>query len=111
MVYANALGILEGYMVVLHDSLSVTWWWWRGLKMTLMLTEIPPIENVAQTSKSLTSSFVFSAIILWKPIPTPSMTAKKHAHMMAEFRAALTPPRTARQPPVKKPAMTVSYGS
>lgn len=27
--------------------------------------------------------------------------------MMAEFRAALTPPRTAKEPPVKKPAITV----
>lgn len=53
-----------------------------------------------------TSSFVLSAIIRWNPIPTPSITARKTPHMMAEFRAALTPPRTARAPPVKKPAMT-----
>lgn len=55
-----------------------------------------------------TSSFVLSAIILWKPIPTPSITAKKTPHMMAEFRAALNPPRMARAPPVQKPAMTVT---
>jgi hypothetical protein len=48
---------------------------------------------------------VLSAIILWNPIPTPSMTARKTAHIMAEFLAALTPPRIAREPPVKKPAM------
>lgn len=58
-----------------------------------------------------TSSFVLSAIILWKPIPTPSMTARKTAHMMAELRAALTPPRTAREPPVKKPAIMAFQGS
>lgn len=59
----------------------------------------------------LTSSFVLSAIILWKPIPTPSMTARKTAHMIAEFLAALTPPRTAKAPPVKKPAMTAKCKS
>jgi hypothetical protein len=57
-----------------------------------------------------TSSLVLSAIIRWKPIPTPSMTARKTAHMMAELRAALTPPRTARAPPVKKPAITRQTG-
>jgi len=57
------------------------------------------------------SSLVFSAINLWMPIPTPSMTAKKMAHMMAPFRAALYPPLTARAPPVKKPAMMELYGS
>jgi hypothetical protein len=31
--------------------------------------------------------------------------------MMAEFLAALTPPRTAREPPVKKPAMTAEKKS
>jgi hypothetical protein len=36
-----------------------------------------------------TSNRVFSAIILWKPIPTPSITASKHAHPIAEFLAAL----------------------
>lgn len=36
-----------------------------------------------------TSSFVLSAIMRWNPIPTPSMTARKTAHMIAEFRAAL----------------------
>lgn len=55
-----------------------------------------------------TSNRVFSAIILWKPIPTPSMTASKQAHAIAEFRAAFMPPRTASAPPVKNPAMTVA---
>jgi hypothetical protein len=54
-----------------------------------------------------TSSRVFSAIILWKPIPTPSITASKHAHPMAEFLAALYPPLIASAPPVKNPAMTI----
>jgi len=53
------------------------------------------------------SNLVFSAIILWNPIPTPSITAKKHAHMIAEFRAAFIPPLIARAPPVRKPAITV----
>jgi hypothetical protein len=55
-----------------------------------------------------TSSFVLSAIILWNPIPTPSITASRHAHPIAEFLAALYPPLTASAPPVKNPAMTVS---
>jgi hypothetical protein len=55
----------------------------------------------------LTSSRVFSAIILWNPIPTPSITASKHAHPIAEFLAALYPPLIASAPPVKNPAITV----
>lgn len=57
-----------------------------------------------------TSSRVFSAISLWKPMPTPSMTASRTAHPIALLRAALTPPRTAREPPVKKPAITIYPG-
>jgi hypothetical protein len=57
--------------------------------------------------RRLTSSRVFSAIILWMPMPTPSITASKHAHPIAEFRAAFIPPLTARAPPVKNPAMTI----
>ena len=53
------------------------------------------------------SNLVFSAIILWNPIPTPSITASNTAHPIAEFLAARTPPRTAREPPVRKPAITV----
>jgi len=46
------------------------------------------------------SSFVvFSAIIRWNPIPTPSMTARRIAQPMAPFRMARAPPRTAREPP------------
>jgi hypothetical protein len=54
-----------------------------------------------------TSSRVFSAIILWNPIPTPSITASKHAHPIAEFLAALYPPLMASAPPVKNPAITI----
>lgn len=49
------------------------------------------------------SSFVvFSAIILWKPIPTPSMTARRMAQPMAPLRMARAPPRTAKDPPCPK---------
>jgi hypothetical protein len=54
-----------------------------------------------------TSNRVFSAIILWKPIPTPSMTASKQAHAIAEFEppsSLLALPAH----PVKNPAMTVA---
>lgn len=57
------------------------------------------------------SSFVFSAIILWKPIPTPSMTASRMAHPIAPFRIARGPPLTASAPPVKNPAMIAFHGS
>lgn len=53
-----------------------------------------------------TSSRVFSAIILCKPIPTPSITANNIAHPIAEFLAALNPPRMANEPPVRNPAPT-----
>lgn len=56
------------------------------------------------------SSLVFSAIMRWKPIPTPSMTASSTAQPMALFRAARTPPRTASEPPVRKPAITIRRG-
>jgi hypothetical protein len=64
-------------------------------------------KNVKMQSMSLTSSRVFSAIILWNPIPTPSITANKHAHPIAEFLAALYPPLMASAPPVKNPAITI----
>jgi hypothetical protein len=57
------------------------------------------------------SNRVFSAIILWKPMPTPSITAKRMAQPMAPFLIALGPPRTAKAPPVKKPAMMAFQGS
>lgn len=57
------------------------------------------------------SSLVFSAIILWKPIPTPSMTASRTAQPIAPLRMALGPPRTASAPPVKNPAMMAFQGS
>ena len=53
-----------------------------------------------------TSSRVFSAITLCIPIPTPSITAKRIAHPIAEFLAALNPPRIANEPPVRNPAPT-----
>jgi hypothetical protein len=59
-----------------------------------------------QLKISRTSNRVWSAMTLWNPIPTPSITARKIAHMMAPFLAAFTPPRIAKEPPVKKPAMT-----
>jgi hypothetical protein len=43
-------------------------------------------------------------------MPTPSITARNIAHMMAPFLAAFIPPRMAKEPPVKKPAMTVEIG-
>lgn len=55
------------------------------------------------------SSLVLSAIILCIPIPTPSMTANNTAQPIAEFLAALNPPRTASEPPVKNPAMIALY--
>lgn len=57
------------------------------------------------------SSLVFSAIILWKPIPTPSITAIKMAQPIAPFRIALGPPLTAKEPPVRKPAIMAFQGS
>jgi len=57
------------------------------------------------------SSLVFSAIILWKAIPTPSITASRIAHPIAPFRIALGPPLTAKAPPVKPPAMIAFHGS
>lgn len=54
---------------------------------------------------------MLSAIALWNPIPTPSMTARKMAHIIALFRAALKPPLMANDPPVKNPAMMALYGS
>jgi len=54
---------------------------------------------------------VFSAIMRWKPMPTPSMTASRIAQPIAPLRTALAPPRTASEPPVKKPAMIAFQGS
>lgn len=51
---------------------------------------------------------VFPAIILWKPIPTPSMTPKSTAQPIPEVRAAFLPPLIANEPPVKNPAMTAA---
>ena len=42
------------------------------------------------------------------PMPTPSMTASRQAHPIAEFLADLKPPLMAKAPPVKKPAITGS---
>lgn len=54
---------------------------------------------------------MFSAIILLNPMPTPSMTARRIAQPMAPFLIARGPPRTANEPPVKKPAMMAFHGS
>lgn len=68
-----------------------------------------PVSDGGACGGSGTSRRVFSAIILWNPIPTPSITARRHAHPIAEFRAAFAPPLIARAPPVKNPAMTVEF--
>lgn len=47
----------------------------------------------------------------WKAIPTPSNTAKTQAQVIAPFLVAFQPPRIARAPPVKKPAMIALKGS
>jgi len=47
-----------------------------------------------------------AAIIFWTPIPTPSKIARRIAQPIAPFLEALIPPRIAREPPVKKPAIT-----
>ena len=70
----------------------------------------PPLELCDGGGGGI-SNFVPSAIILWNPIPTPSMTANKIAHPIAPFRIARGPPRTASAPPVKKPAMMAFQGS
>uniref|UniRef100_A0A1Y1KW08 Uncharacterized protein n=1 Tax=Photinus pyralis TaxID=7054 RepID=A0A1Y1KW08_PHOPY len=57
------------------------------------------------------SSFVPPDNILEKAMPTPSMTASRTAQPMALLRAALKPPRKAREPPTKKPAIMALYGS
>jgi hypothetical protein len=57
------------------------------------------------------SNLVFSAIIRWKPMPTPSITARRIAQPMAPLRTALNPPLIARLPPVKPPAMMAFQGS
>lgn len=49
---------------------------------------------------------MFPAIILLSAMPAPSMTASKIPQLMAEFLEAFQPPRTARAPPVKNPAIT-----
>jgi hypothetical protein len=54
---------------------------------------------------------VLSAIIRLKPMPTPSMTASSIAQDMAPLRMERAPPRTASDPPVKKPAMMAFHGS
>ena len=63
-------------------------------------------EERGEDEKIRTSSRVFSAITLCIPIPTPSITANKIAHPIAEFLAALNPPRIANEPPVRNPAPT-----
>lgn len=76
-------------------------------------TPLPPVGE-APTSDGGgggASSLVLSAIILLKPIETPSMTANRIAHDIAPLRIDLYPPRTASEPPVKKPAMMAFQGS
>lgn len=68
-------------------------------------------QGVRHRMEELTSSFVPPAIIFEKPMPTPSMTASRMAHVMAPLRIALKPPRTASAPPVIKPAPIAFHGS
>lgn len=72
--------------------------------------EPQPVSN-RRKGGQLTSSFVLPAIIFWKPMPTPSITANSTAHPMAPFLADLNPPRIARAPPVRKPAPMAFHGS
>lgn len=51
------------------------------------------------------------AMYLCAIMPTPSMIPKKHAHEMAEFRVCFHPPRMAKAPPVKNPAMMAFHAS
>ena len=44
-------------------------------------------------------------------MPTPSITASRHAQPIALLRALFQPPRTANAPPVKNPAIMALYGS
>jgi hypothetical protein len=62
--------------------------------------------DVGIDMRERTSNLVFSAIIRLNPIPTPSITASKHAHPIAEFSADFRPPRIANDPPVRNPAIT-----
>lgn len=78
----------------------------RSLISTFLLS--PSMRSYTRNGKR-TSNRVFSAIILWIPIPTPSITAKRIAHPMAEFLAAFIPPLMASEPPVKKPAITNTH--
>lgn len=71
----------------------------------------PTADGLASCGGGGTSSLVLSAIILLNPIPTPSMTAKSIAQDIAPFRIDRTPPRTARDPPVKNPAIMAFQGS
>ena len=66
-------------------------------------------DIVGTRRRRLTSSLVFSAIILWIPIPTPSITASRIAQPIAELREALNPPRTAREPPWIEPESAILY--
>lgn len=93
-----------------REELSNSWeagtaslcWWGR---LWYLDTGLVGLEGM-RIGGNRTSNRVFSAIILWNPIPTPSITASRQAHPIAEFLAALYPPRTASAPPVKNPAIT-----
>ena len=93
-----------------HRTLRVhcCWWradsWRRGWNLFLVSAQTSWGRRGRRSIR--TSSRVFSAITLCIPIPTPSITAKRIAHPIAEFLAALNPPRIANEPPVRNPAPT-----
>lgn len=96
---SHAIALVSRPRANLSERLLIGWR--RGRKLLIFVVSR---EITSGVEGHRTSSFVLSAIMRWKPIPTPSITARKTAHIIAEFRAALKPPRTAREPPVKKPA-------
>ena len=93
-----------------HRTLRVHCRWWRTYswrrRWNLFFVSAQTSWGRRGRRSIRTSSRVFSAITLCIPIPTPSITAKRIAHPIAEFLAALNPPRIANEPPVRNPAPT-----
>lgn len=76
-----------------------------------ILPFLPPLTHIPHSIKGTPKHTVRFCSPLFPatrfiPIPTPSITASKHAHPTAPLPAAFTPPRTASAPPVRKPAIT-----
>src|SRR5579859_3107517 len=64
-----------------------------------------PQPSPVNTCRKGESTIGGGANILCMAIPTPSKTARRQAQPIAEFRIDRGPPRTANDPPVKKPAI------